>query len=123
MPDEILAIIIVSIAAITAITIIKTVLGYHERMGSGRKDHLETQKEKSKGSSEGASLTTTELERMVERAAASAVQPLREDLEVIVDRLDAMEDRVEPGVLDLDDEFDPEEDLRPKTKTMGGRVQ
>ncbi|MBN4056387.1 hypothetical protein JYT20_01565 [Rhodothermus sp. AH-315-K08] len=60
---------------------------------------------------------------MVERAAASAVQPLRNDLEAIVDRLDAVEDRLEPGMLDLEDQFDPEETSRPQTKTMGGRVQ
>jgi hypothetical protein len=126
MPDEILAIIIILIASGTAITILKTILGFQERTRFGRTEKSSKRtgtKSGSKKSTGDASLTTSELEAMVARAAEGAVRPMLEDLEAMEERLDAMESRMGGGQLDLEDAFDEEREPRPTTKTVGTRVQ
>lgn len=68
MPEEILAIVLISIAAGTAMSIIRMVLGYRERRGMS-------------GSGKGSSLTTSELERMMRRAVEEATAPLVKKIE------------------------------------------
>jgi len=63
MPDEIVAIVIISILAGTFMSIIRMVLGYKERrLTSGKMGE--------------SSLTTSELERMMRRAVEEATEPL-----------------------------------------------
>lgn len=82
MPEEILAIIIVSIASFTAISILKMILSHREKtMGVDSKQQVG-----------GSSLTTSELERMLHRAVRKATDPL-------VDRLEEIEDRINTPAL------------------------
>ena len=66
MPQEIVAIVIVAIACGTAITILKTILAHHRET-----------RESSAGES---SLTTSQLEKIMERAARKALAPLEQRL-------------------------------------------
>jgi len=65
MPEEILAIVIISIFAGTVMSIVRMVLSYKERKSMT-----------STGSHTGSSLTTSELERMMKRAVEEATEPL-----------------------------------------------
>ena len=70
MPEEILAIIIISIFAGTAMSLTRMILAHRRSM---------------KGSAGSSSLTTSELERMMRRAVEEATEPLQrkiEDLEL-----------------------------------------
>ncbi len=67
MPEEILAIVLISIAAGTAMSIVRMVLGYRERRGM-------------RGTTKGSSLTTSELEIMMRRAVEEATAPLMQKL-------------------------------------------
>ena len=71
MPEEILIIVVMSIFAGTAISIIRMILGFRERKGL-------------RGSAQGSSLTTSELERMMRRVVQEATGPL-------VDKIDNLE--------------------------------
>lgn len=116
MPEEVLIITVVAILSGSFITIVKAVLGYRERTRFG------TQSTKSLRSreSEGASLTTSELEGMMRRAVADATAPL-------ADRMDALESRMlttgassKPDLLqDLPDEAES----TPVRKTIGNRAE
>jgi len=68
MPEEILIIVLVSIFSGTAISLLRMVLGYRERRGT-------------RGTAQGSSLTTSELERMMRRAVEEATAPLVKKLE------------------------------------------
>ncbi len=68
MPEEILAIIIVSIVAVTILSIVRMSLKYVETTGKSR-------------TSEGSSLTTSELERLMRRAVEEATAPLTKKVE------------------------------------------
>jgi hypothetical protein len=65
MPEEILAIVIISIFAGTAMSMVRMILSYKERKSMS-----------STGSHAGSSLTTSELERMMKRAVEEATEPL-----------------------------------------------
>jgi len=68
MPEEILAIILVSIVAVTILSIVRMSLNYRVRRGVS-------------GTSGGSSLTTSELERMMRRAVEDATAPLTKKVE------------------------------------------
>ncbi|GMQ80889.1 MAG: hypothetical protein BMS9Abin05_0318 [Rhodothermia bacterium] len=97
MPEEILAIIIVSIAAVTTLSIIRMTLNYRARGGVS-------------GTSEGSSMTTSELERMMRRAVEDATAPLTkkvEDLEFEIatrNRPQQLEEARKDLLNDLEDE-------------------
>jgi hypothetical protein len=71
MPEEILAIVLVSIAAGTFISFTRMVLAYKERKLDGT------------STGTGSSMTTSELERLMKRAVESATAPLVEKIEDI----------------------------------------
>lgn len=68
MPEEILIIVIVSILAGTTMSFVRLVLGYKERTST-------------KGISQGASMTTSELERIMKKAVEEATEPLAKKVE------------------------------------------
>jgi len=94
MPEEILIIIIVSIVAASVISIVRMGLNFAEK----------------KSTSEGSTLTTSELERMMRRAVEDATAPLArkvEDLEFDVasrNKPEQLREAREDLLLDLDDE-------------------
>ncbi len=69
MPDEILAIVLVSIAAGTGLSFMRMILAHR----SGQQDRS--------SSSADSSLTTSELERMMKRSVESVVAPLADKIE------------------------------------------
>lgn len=89
MPEEILIIIIVSIFAGTAMSIIRMVLGYKERRGL-------------RGTAHGSSLTTSELEKMMRRAVEEATAPLVQKLVKKIEDLE-FEMATKQGVKQLDE--------------------
>jgi len=94
MPEEILIIIIVSIVAASVISIVRMGLNFAEKTST----------------SEGSTLTTSELERMMRRAVEDATAPLArkvEDLEFDVasrNKPQQLGEAREDLLLDLDDE-------------------
>lgn len=94
MPEEILIIIIVSIVAASVISIVRMGLNFAEKTRT----------------SEGSTLTTSELERMMRRAVEDATAPLArkvEDLEFDVasrNKPEQLREAREDLLLDLDDE-------------------
>lgn len=82
MPEEIMAIIIIAIIAGTITSLTKLILSHREktagyRSGVGKAEQAES-----------GSLTTSELERMLDRVVKKATNP-------ILDRLEDLEDRLE----------------------------
>jgi len=100
MPEEILAIVLVSIAAGTGLSLMRMILAHR----AGRRD-------KSSPSTD-SSLTTSELERMMKRAVESVIAPLVdkiEDLELQLSRRNrALEAPRKDLLIDLDDISDEE---------------
>jgi hypothetical protein len=75
MPEEVLALLIITILSVTVLSIVGMTLRYKSRKG---------QQSVSSGSS---SLTTSELERMMKRAVRDATAPLEEKLDQLEDAL------------------------------------
>ena len=78
MPDELFVLLIILIACFTAITILKMILA-HEKGQSG---------EKAAASADEASLTTSQLEKMLQRVVHQATEPLAIRLDAIEEPLD-----------------------------------
>ncbi len=97
MQEEILIIIIVSIVAASIISIVRMGLNYAEKTGTS-------------GTSEGSSLTTSELERMMRLAVEAATAPLTkkvEDLEseiVTINQPQQLGEARKDLLIDLEDE-------------------
>jgi len=75
MPEEVLAIALVSIAAGTLLSLLRMILAYKERGRDGS------------ATTSGSSLTTGELERMMTRAVESATEPLRSKIADLEDQI------------------------------------
>ncbi|WP_456426882.1 hypothetical protein [Rhodocaloribacter sp.] len=103
MPEEIVAIIIVSIVAGTFMSFVKMILKYRsERFVSHSGDE--------------SSLTRSELEAMIRRAVAEATKPLAERIEELTETLEEDAPRLTglaPDLLEGADAFEPEEAPEP----------
>ncbi len=103
MPDEIVAIIIISIIAGTFISFVKMILNHRsERFVSSSGDE--------------SSLTRSELEAMIRRAVAEATKPLAERIEDLAETLEGDAPRLPepaPDLLEGADAFEPEEAPEP----------
>ncbi len=109
MPEEVAVIAIVAIVFGSVITIVKSVLAYRKDVRQGSRGEIA-----SKSSvSEGASLTTSELEGMMRRAVADATAPL-------ADRIDLLESRMS-GSVRLPEADNVPERSEPVRKTIGSR--
>ena len=97
MPEEILAIIIISIFAGTTMSLTRMILAHRRSM---------------KGSAGSSSLTTSELERMMRRAVEEATEPLHRKIEDLEHDLVVGQDGRQLAaprkdlLLDLEDESD-----------------
>jgi hypothetical protein len=116
MPEEIVVITVVAITFGSIVTIVKSVLAYRERIRLGSPAGAPSRT----SSAEGASLTTSELEKMMRRAVSEATAPL-------ADRMDALELRMaEPRRLPeanvVPDPLDTPDPV-PVQKTLGGRTR
>ncbi len=115
MPEEVLAITIIAILSGSVITIVKSVLGYRERTRFG----VTSRRGARDQVSEGASVTTSELEDMMRRAVSDATAPLADRLEVLESRVASARRLPDAGLLE-----DPPEspEAAPVRKTIGTRT-
>ena len=108
MPEEILIIVIVSILAGTSMSLIRMILGHRERTSL-------------KGSVQGASMTTSELERMMKRAVEEATEPLARKVEELELASSKRPRQLEEASADLLLEIDEEENELAARPSTGAR--
>ncbi len=103
MPEEIVAIIIISIVAGTFISFMKMILNHRSEQFAAR-------------AGDDPSLTRSELEAMIRRAVAEATKPLAERIEELAETLEGDAPRQPEPAPDLPegaDAFEPEEAPEP----------
>ena len=113
MPEEIFVIIIVAIAAGTFSGVVSQVIGY-----------LKSRQPQQSLSSSDASMTTSELEGMIQKWIREANRPIADRLDLIEQRLDIPEASLKSGkksLLEDMDGYDPFEEEKSESKR--GRVK